>query len=90
MEQLEIIKQMINNNQAEEAILLLDEFLEQNPSSDEAFFLRGKAYNKMGDIRNAMNNYLKAMELNPDSPAKQAYEMMLRIMNFFNKDMYNH
>jgi hypothetical protein len=38
----------------------------------------------------AINNYLEAMEINPESPARQAHAMMMKIMNFFNKDMYNH
>lgn len=43
-----------------------------------------------GNMQLAINNYLEAMEINPESPARQAHAMMMKIMNFFNKDMYNH
>lgn len=29
------------------------------------------------------------MDINPDSPAKNAYAMVMDILNFYNKDMYN-
>ena len=47
-------------------------------------------YRKMGDIRQALNNYLMAIELNPDSPAQTAYNAQIKILDFYNKDMYNH
>ena len=37
----------------------------------------------------ALNNYLEAMERNPESPAAHAYQMTMDILNFYNKDMYN-
>ena len=44
---------------------------------------------KKGDIRQALNNYLTAMDLNPDSPAQIAHDQLISIMNFYNKDMFN-
>ena len=38
------------------SIRLLDEYIEKNTSSDEAYYLRGNAYRKKGDIRQALNN----------------------------------
>ena len=37
----------------------------------------------------AINNYLEALHLNPDSPAKQALDIANEILDFYNKDMYN-
>lgn len=62
----------------------------KNDSDDEAYYLRGNVYRKMGDIRQALNNYLMAIELNPDSPAQTAYNAQIKILDFYNKDMYNH
>lgn len=45
---------------------------------------------RWGDIRQALNNYLMAIELNPDSPAQTAYNAQIKILDFYNKDMYNH
>ncbi|MDD2437042.1 MAG: tetratricopeptide repeat protein [Massilibacteroides sp.] len=83
-------KQMISEGKIDEAIARLDNFLVQHPDSDEAYFLRGNAYSKKNDFRQALNNYLRAMELNPNSPARQAHTMLMKIMEFYNKDMYNH
>ena len=87
---MEAIKQLILDNKADEAIRLLDEIIAADPKNDEAFYLRGNAWRKKGNMQLAINNYLEAMEINPESPARQAHAMMMKIMNFFNKDMYNH
>ncbi|WP_085536120.1 tetratricopeptide repeat protein [Massilibacteroides vaginae] len=84
------LKKMIAEGEFEEVILLLNDYLIQHPESDEAYFLRGNAYSKKGDFRQALNSYLNAIELNPESPAKQAHAMLMKIMEFYNKDMYNH
>ena len=47
------------------------------------------AYRKMGDWQQALNNYLEAIERNPESPAVSARDMIMNILNFYNKDMYN-
>jgi len=86
---METIKQLIYEGKVDEAIRLLDEFIAGNPASDEAFYLRGNAYRKQGNWQQTLNNYLVAMDLNPDSPAHQAYQMAIEILDFYNKDMYN-
>ena len=84
------IKQLIYEGETDKAIHLLDEYIEIHKDSDEAYFLRGNAYRKKDDTRQALNNYLQAIELNPDSPAQQAYNMLIDILNFYDKDRYNH
>ena len=56
---------------------------------DELFYLLGNAWRKKGSWQMAMNNYLEAIHLNPDSPARQALEIANEILAFYNKDMYN-
>ena len=87
---METIRQLISEGQTQEAIRLLDEYLALHKGSDEAWYLRGNAYRKMGETRLAINCYLEAIALNPDSPAQEAYNMMIKILDFYNKDMYNH
>lgn len=87
---METIRQLINDNKTDEALRLLNEHIKKNASDDEAFYLRGNVYRKMGDIRQALNNYLTAIELNPDSPAQTAYNAQIKILDFYNKDMFNH
>lgn len=86
---MEKIRQLIFEGEIDEAIRLLDEVIKNNPASDEAFYLRGNAYRKRSDWKHAIDNYLSAMALNPDSPAHQAYRMVIDILDFYNKDMYN-
>ena len=86
---METIKQLISEGKTDEAIFLLEEFMEKNKTSDEAYYLKGNAYRKKGDVRQALNNYLIAIELNPNSPAVIAHNQMISILNFYNKDMYN-
>ena len=86
---METIKQLISEGKTDEAIFLLEEFIENNKTSDEAYYLKGNAYRKKGDVRQALNNYLIAIELNPNSPAVIAHNQMISILNFYNKDMHN-
>ncbi|WP_455623499.1 tetratricopeptide repeat protein [Parabacteroides sp.] len=87
---MEEIKRLIAENKPEEAIRLLDTYLAERPGSDEAWFLRGKAHYKLGNVRLALNSYLRAIEINPESPARAAYDMAIKVLDFYNKDMYNH
>lgn len=90
MSELNGIKDLITNNHADEAIKELDKFIASNPDvGDEAFFLRGNAYRKLGNWQMALNNYLLAIEINPESPAVEARRMLMDIMEFYHKDMYN-
>ena len=83
MKQLKTIKELINEGKVEEAIQALDQLiLTDSVPKDEAYYLRGNAYRKQG-------NWQQALELNPQGPATEARRMVMDIMNFFNKDMFN-
>ena len=56
--------------------------------SDE-LYERGNAFRKQGNWQEAINCYMEAIELNPDSPAAEAKAMLDDILNFYNKDAYN-
>lgn len=83
------IKALIEEGKTGEAIAQLDELIEVSAPSDHLYYLRGNAYRKQSDWPSAINNYLKAIEINPDSPAGEAYRIAVDIQNFYNKDMYN-
>lgn len=55
----------------------------------EAYYLRGNAYRKLSNWQAALNDYQRAIDLDPTSPAQQARRMVIDILNFYNKDMYN-
>lgn len=90
MEQLNTIKELINQGNVEQAIQQLDKMLQTDfPDKHEAYYLLGNAYRKQGDWRQALNNYRYSIDLKPESPSRQAHRMAMDILNFFNKDMYN-
>ena len=55
----------------------------------EDFYRLGNEYRRNGDWQNAINNYLEAIALDPDSPAVEAKEMLENNLNFYHKDAYN-
>ena len=83
-------KELIGKGEVESAIQLLNQCI-ANPDActDEPFYLLGNAYRKQGNWQMALNNYLEAIEKNPESPAVDAKRMLMDILEFYNKDMYN-
>ena len=55
----------------------------------EQYYQLGNEARKRGLWHEAINNYIKAAELDPDSPAVEAKRMLDDIMSFYCKDMYN-
>ena len=86
----EMIKTMLDAHKADDVIDLMDKFRADGGSmDDELFYLLGNAWRKKGNWQMAMNNYLEAVHLNPESPAQQALDIANEILDFYNKDMYN-
>ena len=53
------------------------------------YYQQGNEARKRGQWHEAINNYIRAIELDPDSPAVEAKRMLDDIMAFYCKDMYN-
>lgn len=84
------LETILRDEGAERAIAEAEKYISTSTEDlDFAYYILGNAYRKMGDWQGAINNYLEAIDINPQSPAKQAYDMANDILNFFNKDMYN-
>ena len=84
------ISGLLARDRADEAIALLDNYRKEGGKMDDSlFYLLGNAWRKKGNWQMAMNNYLEAVHLNPESPAAQALDIANEILAFFNKDMYN-
>ncbi|MBR2135219.1 MAG: tetratricopeptide repeat protein [Bacteroidales bacterium] len=84
------LETILRDEGAERAIAEAEKYISTSQEDlDFAYYILGNAYRKMGDWQGAINNYLEAIDINPQSPAKQAYDMANDILNFFNKDMYN-
>jgi len=94
-EDLDRVRKDIKEGRVDDAIRYLTHCIvtaEITPDADksELYYLFGNAYRKKGDFHLAMDYYTKAIEENPDSPAVEARKVLQGIMNFYNKDMYNH
>lgn len=61
---------------------------EQGHSAD-LFYLQGKLRMKHSQWGEAISCFLRAEELDPESPARECRLMLNEIMAFYNKDMYN-
>ena len=87
---LSSIRKLIQEGELNTAIEQLTTYIQSDTTdNDEPYYLLGNAYRKQGNWQLALNNYLEAMERNPESPAVQAHKMAMDILNFYNKDMYN-
>lgn len=91
-EKLLDVKRLINEGKVEDAISFLTNLSCSNHPdlcNDEVYYLLGNAYRKQGNFQEALNCYLEAIERNPKSPAVEAKSMLMDILNFYNKEMYN-
>ena len=85
------IQSQIANGDVNQTIKELNDILQTNDiSKDIVYYLLGNAYRKLGNWKEALDNYQYALDINPLSPAKHARAMVIDILNFYNKDMFNH
>lgn len=57
--------------------------------TSKELYERGNAFRRQGNWQDAINCYVEAIELDPDSPAAEAKAMLDDILNFYHKDAYN-
>lgn len=62
---------------------------EELVSAAAELYQKGNNYRKAGSFSEAINCYIEAARLDPDSPAVEAKRMLDDIMNFYCKDLYN-
>ena len=55
----------------------------------EEYYQLGNEARKRGLWHEAINHYIQAIALDPDSPAVEAKRMLEDIMSYYCKDMYN-
>lgn len=87
---LQNINQLIRDGQISLATEQLHQLLTlPEGKTAQAYYLLGNAYRKQGNWQNALNSYQEAIALDPDSPATDARRMIMDILEFYNKDMFN-
>lgn len=89
MTTLQQIKELLESNKNEEALMEINRYIEAHLQEDEAYFIRGNIYRKYGNWKFAIENYCEASSLNPNSPAVQACEAIKEILDFYHTDLYN-
>lgn len=83
------IRQDITQGRTAEAMEKLDAALASRPADATLHYLRGNVFRKQGRWSDAINCYLAAEAIDPESPAAEARAMLDDIFAFYNKDMYN-
>lgn len=77
----------------EKAQALVDEarktVSEGSEQAARLYYWQGKIEMKRAEWTKAMSSFLKAEAISPDSPARECRLMLLDIMEFYNKDMFN-
>lgn len=89
MHDIDQIKSLLDKGMPDEAIGLINDLLSVQ-KDDQLYYLRGNAHRMKSEWHLAMNDYLEAKALNPTGPASEAYDMIEDILNFYNKDLFNH
>lgn len=87
---LKSIDRLIRDGQihiALEQLKLLMDLPEINKA--DTHYLMGNVCRKQGDWQGALNHYQEAITFDAESPAAEARKMIMDIMEFYNKDMYN-
>ena len=72
-----------------EAVARLDIYLKENPKDTDALTLRGMRHWSLGHRAEAINDYLAAIRINPESRAREALKAANEILDYRNKDLYN-
>ncbi len=83
------LKENIKGLPYEEAVSRLDAYIVENPGDDEALTMRGMKHWGASKRSLAINDFLAAIRINPDSRAKEAHKAANEILDFYNKDFYN-
>jgi len=55
----------------------------------EDYYRLGNEYSRKGDWKHALDNYMEAIALDPESPAVEAKQLLDDILGFYCKDIYN-
>ena len=65
--EVQLARELLQDNKYSEAIAKADEILKEHPKSDEAYSIKGMEQGLNGDVENGLKNEQKAHELNPDN-----------------------
>ena len=88
--QLQLAKQHFEAGELEIAHNILDSIVLQNEPVAEAFMVRGLIHFRKQKWGDAINDFARVLELDPDnSEARHRMEMVKNILGYFTPDMFN-
>lgn len=73
----------------DEAVASITAYIAAHPEDDRALTLRGLKHWGAGRRSLAINDYLAALRINPESSAAEALKAANEILDYRNKDLYN-
>lgn len=85
----ELFKTRLKGLDYDEAVMLLTDYIVSHPDDDEALTMRGMRYWGAGKRSLAINDYLEAVRINPQSRARQALNAANEILDYRNNDLFN-
>ena len=93
MNQLEEIRAMLLAGKSLEAIgaakrVAADEAADAAQRA-EAYYIMGNAYRQLNDWKGALGCYCEAVELDPSSPAAEAYKAAQAVLGFYDHGLFN-
>lgn len=86
------LRESIRGLSGQEAVKVLSDYIDGHQGEadlDEAYTLRGMKYWGLQNRSAAINDYLAAIRINPESKAVQALKATNEILDYYNKDLYN-
>ena len=81
------LKENIKAASCEEAIRMLDEYIAAHYTRED--FTQRLRYWSAGNRSKAINDYLEAIRINPESRAREALRAANEILDYYNKDLLN-
>ena len=87
--EIEELQKAIQVGNVDSVLADSENMLHDGVEDDRLYYLRGKAFMKKSNWQEAVNCFLKAEAINPQSPARQARMMLNDIWEFYHKDLYN-
>ncbi len=88
-EWVETIRQWIRSSRLADAEQWLKREIGKSRADDELYFWMGNLRRKQSNWKEALQYYAEALSLNPNSPAREAREMIMDILRFYYKERYN-
>lgn len=85
MSDLDSIKNLLPTD----AIKALDKIIAEQPDNEIALSLRAQYLWKLNRRREAINDCLVAVKINPESKAKVLLDYANSVLNYYNKDLLN-